>query len=258
MFAELNEEYLSNVVDDELVEKKAEAGFEAIMKPIFAAIGEPWPPREDLTPEQNTALSIRIQEYILSQAIDKALKKVASRGRTEPQQPPANADRSAATVPERKAPLDQRVTMTIKDRPLDELLAELASKYKISFVIDVIGLEEEGILSSVPVSGEFHDVTLRTMLTLLVESHNLVAHEQDRVLKITSRGRAEPLEVRTYAAADLLVPLPGVDAKANMSSDPRKDAAAPIQSSKELITLIQSTIAPDSWIEGGGKGAIQL
>lgn len=258
VFAELNEEYASIFVEDELDEKKAKEKFEAIMKPVFAAIGEPWPPREDLTPEQNTALSIRIQEYMLSQAIDEALKKVASRGRAEPQQPPADAARGAAAVPERCAPLDQRVTMTIKDRPLDALLAELAPKYKISFVIDNAGLEEEGVLSSVPVSGEFHDVTLRTMLTLLVGSHNLVAHEQDRVLKITSRGRSEPLEVRTYAAADLLVPLPGADAKANTSSDPRKDAAAPIQSSKELIALIQSTIAPDSWIEGGGKGAIQL
>ncbi len=258
VFAELNEEYASNLVDDELVEKKAEEGFGAIMKPIFAAIGEPWPPREDLTPEQNTALSIRIQEYMLSRAIDEALQKVAIRSRSEPRQPPADADRSAAIVPERTAPLDQRVTMTIKDRPLDELLAELAPKYKISFVVNQLGLEEEGVRSSVPVSGEFHDVTLRAMLTLLVDEHNLVAQERNGVLLITSRGRSELQEVRVYNIADLIAPLPNEDTKQTKSEEAKKEAVTPALRSKELITLIQSTIAPDSWIEGGGKGAIQL
>lgn len=162
------------------------------------------------------------------------------------------------TDPERNAPLDQRVTMTIKDRPLDDLLAELAPKYKISFVIDMIGLEEEGVLSSVPVSGEFHDVTLRTMLTLLVESHNLVAHEQDRVLKFTSRGRVERLEVRTYSVADFLVPFPGTDADSSKSSDPRNESATPTQRAKDLIDLVHSTVQPDSWEDAGGKGQIRF
>lgn len=164
----------------------------------------------------------------------------------------------SAGVQEGVLPLDQRVTMTIKDRPLDELLAELASKYKISFVIDIGGIEEEGVLSSIPVSGEFHNVTLRTMLTLLVESHNLVAHEQDRVLKITSRGRAEPLEVRIYSIADLIAPHPNEDTKQTKSEEAKKGAVTPAFRSKELIELIQSTVTPDSWIEGGGRGQIRF
>ena len=124
------------------------------------------------------------------------------------------------------------------ETPLSDVRAYLSIRHEVPVVLDMRGLEDEGISTDEPVTIELSGVSLAGTLELMLSPLGLTAVETDEAILITTLARAATmLETRVYAIGDLLD-----------SYDPR-----PISTSTLLDTL-ESTVAPDSWRNYGGKG----
>ncbi len=104
--------------------------------------------------------------------------------------------------------LVKQVSLAFDDKPLNEVIKDVAAKADINVVLDIQGLEEEGITSQQPVSINVNGIQLKSALNLILEPLNLGYMVDNEVLKVTSRIRQQGnLEVRNYSVADLVVPI---------------------------------------------------
>jgi hypothetical protein len=105
------------------------------------------------------------------------------------------------------------------------------------------------VLSSTPVSLDLRQpISAKTVLQLLLEPLHLKYQIQDDVIRITSEQATSPLFTKTYNVSDLIgLPM-------TMHSD--KTAEVKTLDYDELISLIATTVAPESWSQAGGRGAI--
>ena len=106
--------------------------------------------------------------------------------------------------------LETPVSATFEDRPLSQVIDQLAELAQINIVLDPRGLGEELVASDTPVSIDLeHEVSLKSALHLILEPLNLDFVIKDEVLKITSSQlRDTEVMIRTYNVADLVVPIP--------------------------------------------------
>lgn len=175
--------------------------------------------------------------------------------------------------------LDQKISLHYEKTPLCEVIKSLATVTGLNIVIEKNGLAEEGILPDEPVTLNVDDIKLSSALALLLKPLNLDHVIEDEVLKITGNWavKRQQIVVMTYPVADLVVPisktvkadLRGKTIKVipNKPSDDRKAPATwddlkikrlnPVCDFDELITLIESTVEPDSWDNVGGHGSIR-
>ena len=184
--------------------------------------------------------------------------------------------------------LEKRVSVSFPDTPLDEAVKSLAKNHGLNMVLDVRGLEEEGVTSHTLVSIELSGITLQSALKIILEPLNLTTTiDEDGVVMVTSLQRARGhLVAAAYPVADLVVPIPKrvvirTDGKGTVTaysseaatqaspaaSEPgewrRIAATVPAARSassfdfEKLTRLITQTIQPDSWQEVGGMGIIQ-
>lgn len=107
--------------------------------------------------------------------------------------------------------LKQTVQVDFKSRPLSEVVKVLSDMTGIVIHIDQAGLVMEGLTPDQPVSLSLgsSQISLRTVLSLLLKPHNLDYHVQDEVLLITSaRSTKEANRTWTYSVKDLVIPIP--------------------------------------------------
>ncbi|MEX0701642.1 MAG: hypothetical protein WD069_06045 [Planctomycetales bacterium] len=105
--------------------------------------------------------------------------------------------------------LNQKISLHFESRPLSEVMGHIATIADMNIVLDTLGLEEEAIDKSHPVSINVDGIMLRSALNLLLEPMHLTYTVKDEVLKITSRMRQQgELITDTYSVADLVVPIP--------------------------------------------------
>ncbi|MBX3451116.1 MAG: hypothetical protein KF777_16240 [Planctomycetaceae bacterium] len=146
--------------------------------------------------------------------------------------------------------LNQIIELTFSDTPLSEAVAEVQRRTGTNIVLDEIGLQEAGIQRNAPVNLELSGISARSALKILAQSLGLAMTVGDEAVVITSPDRANPLLVMTYPVADLVVPIP----------DPTKPQSLPTDAGKtlevnqeNLMSLIRSTIDPNSWDHVGGR-----
>jgi hypothetical protein len=138
--------------------------------------------------------------------------------------------------------LEKQISLHFEDARLIDVIKHIASSSNISFVLDHMGLEEEGLTSDTIVSIDLDGIRLKSALSNLLKPRRLDYIIEDEVLKITSKNRAQgPMNTVTYPVGNLL-------------AAPSTDHAA--ISSETLISLITSFVEPDSWSERGGRGVI--
>jgi hypothetical protein len=138
--------------------------------------------------------------------------------------------------------LETVVTFRFSETPLDEAAKKLLDQAGISFIIDRKALDDFGIDSNTPISLELRQVTARSFLTTMLEESELTWMIRGELLRITTPEKAEAhLITRIYPVRDLIEIRQGKRRGEDYDS---------------LIQLIQSTVAPDSWDEVGGPGAI--
>ena len=126
-----------------------------------------------------------------------------------------NRSRMSPAEIEIKEKLSTPVKASYRDRPLAEVLDELAKQAKVPLHVDLVGLDSESVSTDTPVTIALdQSISLKSALKLLLEPLHLDYVIRDEVLKITSPQlvRGEVYSV-SYPVADLVIPIP------NFSSD---------------------------------------
>jgi general secretion pathway protein D len=114
--------------------------------------------------------------------------------------------------------LRTQVSVAFHNKPLNQVLEQLAKLADVNIHLDENGLSQEGVLPETPVTLELgKDIMLKSALNLILEPKNLCFVIQDEVLKITSKEmKAGQTYVRTYQVGDLVMPIPNFVANPNM------------------------------------------
>ncbi len=102
------------------------------------------------------------------------------------------------------------MALSFKNKPLREVLDELAKLAAVNLHLDPEGLAAEAVDPSTPVNIELtHEISLKSALNLILQPLHLGYVIKDEVLKITSEqlkdGEIYPV---TYNVADLVIPIP--------------------------------------------------
>lgn len=136
--------------------------------------------------------------------------------------------------------LQQRTSVDYENEDLSKLLEFIANNAGINIVVDELALREVGITSNEKISVRLEDVSFSNLLDVTLRSFNLTTIIEDEVLKITSIQRAQgELIAVVYAVKDLI------------SED--EEVTLELQ---RLRVMLKTVIAPESWDEVGGSGAM--
>ena len=143
-----------------------------------------------------------------------------------------------------EATLDAKGDWAFEDVPLNEVCAAIQEKLGIDVVLDVKALEDFGIDTGTPITKSLQGISNRSFLRLMLRDVELTYTMQLGALWITTSARAESLlAIKVYPVGDLL------------SGDTRYGQI--VQGYSLLEVAIRSNIAPDTWGQLGGPGAIE-
>ncbi|MBC8873273.1 MAG: hypothetical protein H8E44_27880 [Planctomycetes bacterium] len=140
--------------------------------------------------------------------------------------------------------LDKRVSVDFEEQPLNEVVEYLREQAGVTILVDVRALDDVGLPFDSPVSGKFSDMPLRSVLRHSLREFDLTWTLRDGALVITTPEEAECcMETRVYDVLDLV--------RLNDQSAPDE------YDYHSIISLITTTIAPQSWDTVGGPGSIE-
>lgn len=149
------------------------------------------------------------------------------------------------------AALDEATELDFSDRPLADVIDVLKQKHGIEIQLDAKALSDAGVATDTPITRTLKEITVRSALRLLLREYDLTYLIGDGFLLITSKTEAEnKLSTRVYPVQDLIT----LDSEFRPSLRPGEAGEADFRG---LIELITSTVAPTTWDEVGGPGAIQ-
>ncbi len=159
----------------------------------------------------------------------------ATVGTIEPQTISSEAERRAEERLSKA--LDQPTTAAFTDSPLEEALQFLSEARGIPIHADRKALEDLAIGTDSPINLQVEGVSLRSALRLMLRDLHLTFTPQDEVLLVTTPEVAGArLVVKLYPVRELL--------------------GTSNENFFNLVKVITSSIAPDSWDEVGGPGSI--
>lgn len=151
----------------------------------------------------------------------------------------------------------------LEDLPLPALVRWLRTATGWAWALDARALAEAGIdADTVRVSARLDDVSVRTLLDVVLEAHGLALRVQDTLVWITTRAAAEgPLLTRRYGLAHLLwvkvdFPGPQVGLRPEGGAAPVTVPEMPVPgdalaSPEQVLDLVQRLVAPGRWDEAG-------
>lgn len=129
---------------------------------------------------------------------------------TERRKQYASVDLHKPTVAERRisAALDDQTTVNFAELPLVDAIQFLSRTHEIPIILDIISIEEAGLLVDVPINLVLAGVTLQSALKIMLSDLELTYIIEDEVMKITTIEVAnEKLSTRVYPVGDLVVQL---------------------------------------------------
>ncbi len=187
------------------------------------------------------------------------------------------------------------VTLNFTDAPLKQVIDDIRGWTDINIFIDQQALDQEGVSTERPVSVKLENVSLKSVLNLVLKQVHLTYIIKDDVLQITSEAQARGKMQRiTYQVADLVIAIPnsagppalqggavypiasvptpvtgpftlpagtavGTAAGGGFASDGNgmiTRSYATATREEQLIHLITNTVEPRSWSDLGGAGTI--
>jgi type II secretory pathway component GspD/PulD (secretin) len=111
--------------------------------------------------------------------------------------------------------LNAPVTLSFSDAPLKDVIRDIRAEQQMNIVVDELALQEAGISIDRPISVHLDNVSLKSVLNLLLRPLHLTHMIRDEVLLITTEDYAKGKLRRTvYNVADLVIPVE------NYSGDP--------------------------------------
>ena len=110
------------------------------------------------------------------------------------------------------------VNYSCRNRPLSEVLNQLAKLVNVNIHLDDEGLRQEGLSPDTPVTLELaSDIQLKSYLNLILEKHHLCYIIKNEVLNITSETKkGDHVYQQVYAVGDLVMPIPNFVASPRM------------------------------------------
>ncbi|MCC6493027.1 MAG: general secretion pathway protein GspD [Pirellulales bacterium] len=104
------------------------------------------------------------------------------------------------------------------ETPLTTVVDQLSQLAGVNIHLDPRGLTQEGVQPSAPITLNLpQEISLKSVLTLILEPLHLTYTIKDEVLKITSEQiRDGEVEIRTYPVGDLVIPIPNFVPSNNM------------------------------------------
>ena len=129
---------------------------------------------------------------------------------TERRKQYASVDLHKASTAERRitAALDDQTTINFADTPLTDVVDYLSRTHEIPIILDVVAIEEAGLLVDEPVNLVLAGITLQSALKIMLAEFELTYVIEDEVMKITTvEVAAEKLSTRVYPVGDLVVDL---------------------------------------------------
>ena len=192
--------------------------------------------------------------------------------------------------------LSQKVSLHYQDKPLTDVIRQIALDHGINITMKTREIETEGLSASQPISIDVDGITLRSALNLLLDqAGGLVYSIENETLMITNRLEQETKYINVaYNVADLVVPVgirnpanvgqygnsvPGSerapiangngfyqvndDLAVSIGGNGRPSANGPASGSSvsnadfsALVNLITTTVEPGTWDVDGGQGTI--
>jgi hypothetical protein len=123
------------------------------------------------------------------------------------------------------------------ETPLPDVIRFLQDQHEVPFTLDKHALEDVGIGADVPITRNIKGIRLESALTLLLRDLELVWIPDGDGLLITTPERAESqLKLVNYDAREL-------------AADPQM---------RDLIEVVTTTIAPQTWDAVGGPGSARF
>ncbi len=110
------------------------------------------------------------------------------------------------------------VNYSCRNRPLSEVLNQLAKVVNVNIHLDEEGLREEGQSPETPVTLELtSDIQLKSYLNLILEKYHLCYIIKNEVLNITSETKkGDHVYEQVYPVGDLVIPIPNFVASPRM------------------------------------------
>ena len=140
------------------------------------------------------------------------------------------------------ARLDRTVSLHCEDRPLSDAMDDLAVAAGVKIRLDYVALEDASIGPDTPVNCELSALTLRSALRYCLGKMDLTFVVKNEMILITTPEKAgNELITRVYPVRDLVLWRRGDETLENY---------------QQLIDVVTATIAPTTWDEVGGPGAI--
>jgi hypothetical protein len=146
--------------------------------------------------------------------------------------------------------LASRASLSFGQMSIEGLAELLRQQFSINVLLDRRALDDVGVPPDRATLAPVHlsQVVLEEALGSVLREYDLDFVTRDEVLVITTPEEAEnELQTRVYPVADLVFVGRSIDDHGNPCYDDYDT----------LIDTITSTIAPDSWDEVGGAGAIE-
>ncbi|MEO1527176.1 MAG: hypothetical protein AAFX06_17185 [Planctomycetota bacterium] len=148
---------------------------------------------------------------------------------------PSKESSTQKTAEERiQLALTASTTQTFIETPLVEAMQQISKSHAIPVVIDTRALEEIGLTADTPITIDLKNVSLRSLLRLMLRDNDLTYMIKDEVLQITTMEAAE---------SNLIL---------NMYTLPGKLG----ERGEEIVNAISRTVRPDTWETIGGNSSI--
>ncbi|HUT90065.1 MAG TPA: hypothetical protein VMY37_11245 [Thermoguttaceae bacterium] len=139
--------------------------------------------------------------------------------------------------------LGKRISVDFQDTPLQEAIAFLEETCGIPILLDLRALDQVGIEPEARVSLQVKDISLRSVLSLMLGRLDLTYVIRQEVLQITTPEEAETqLTTRVYPVGDLV--------------GQRDESGERTYGFEPLSDLVFSCIRPENWDNVGGPGSI--
>lgn len=144
--------------------------------------------------------------------------------------------------------LAKPIDLDVANMPLLDLAKKLSQERGFPVLLDAKALEEAGAMADAPFTGSVRGVSLASALEHILRQPALTWTVRDEALVITTPEEAEKtdLRLRVYPVASL------VDSAAGSGAAAQEEASA-----RELVDLVQSVLAADSWDSVGGPGSLE-
>jgi hypothetical protein len=168
-------------------------------------------------------------------------------------------DKIKLTAKEKEAlnALNSRISVDFKGSKFEDVITYLESYLRINLIVDNEALKNADIPYDTPVTLKLKNVSTRTILRKMLGELGLTYVIRDEEIQITSIDRAKSLmTVRKYYIGDLIAGFGLLGQTNPLLLTPGAQAVAATDNARQIIEMIETSIDPSSWRQGGGNGTI--